>query len=72
MPEAVPMVRPILHPADVTFYENASKGSWEVIAKGFRLGNEEALAGEHAEHLLYIIDEASGVSDKAFGIIKVR
>ncbi|ELN2943240.1 terminase [Salmonella enterica subsp. enterica serovar Javiana] len=56
--------------ADVTFYENASKGSWEVIAKGFRLGNEEALAGEHAEHLLYIIDEASGVSDKAFGIIK--
>lgn len=55
---------------DMQFFENSSKGSWEVVPKGFRLGNEEALAGEHAEHLLYIIDEASGVSDKAFGIIK--
>lgn len=55
---------------DMQFFETASKGVWEVVPKGFRLGNEEALAGEHADHLLYIIDEASGVSDKAFGIIK--
>ncbi|ELW27042.1 large terminase domain protein, partial [Escherichia coli 3.4880] len=27
------------------------------------------MAGEHADHLLYIIDEASGVSDKAFSVI---
>ncbi|WP_147200842.1 terminase [Pantoea sp. CCBC3-3-1] len=55
---------------DMQFFETSSKGSWEVVPKGFRLGNEEALAGEHAEHLLYIIDEASGVSDKAFQIMK--
>ncbi|HHA1306279.1 TPA: terminase [Enterobacter kobei] len=55
---------------DTAFYERTQKGSWEVVAKGFRLGNEEALAGEHAEHLFYIIDEASGVSDKAIGVIK--
>ncbi|EAV1591011.1 terminase [Salmonella enterica] len=54
---------------ETSFYEITGKGVWTVIPKGFRLGNEEALAGEHADHLLYIIDEASGVSDKAFGII---
>ena len=55
---------------DTCFYEITNKGVWEVVPKGFRLGNEEALAGEHAEHLWYIVDEASGVSDKAFGIIE--
>lgn len=54
---------------DTTFYEITSKSSWTVIPKGFRRGNEEALAGEHAHHLFYIIDEASGVGDKAFGVI---
>ena len=55
---------------DTSFYEITAKGVWEVVPKGFRLGNEEALAGEHAEHLWYIVDEASGVSDKAFGIME--
>lgn len=55
---------------DTSFYEITGKGVWEVVPKGFRLGNEEALAGEHAEHLWYIVDEASGVSDKAFGIME--
>ncbi|WP_275353279.1 terminase [Xenorhabdus bovienii] len=54
---------------DTSFYAVGSKGVWTVTPKGFRLGNEEALAGEHAEYLFYIVDEASGVSDKAFGII---
>lgn len=54
---------------DTAFYEITGKGVWCVIPKGFRLGNEEALAGEHAEYLFYIVDEASGVSDKAFGIM---
>lgn len=54
---------------DTSFYEITGKGVWTVVAKGYRRGNEEALAGEHAEHLLYIIDEASGIEDKAFGVI---
>lgn len=54
---------------DTMFYAREAKGVWEVLPKGFRLGNEEGLAGEHAEHLFYIIDEASGVSDRAFGVI---
>ncbi len=54
---------------DTKFYAREGKGVWEVLAKGYRLGNEEALAGEHAEHLFYIIDESSGLSDKAFGVI---
>lgn len=54
---------------DTSFYENSGKGVWEVVAKSCRIGNEEALAGEHGPHLLVIVDEASGVSDKAFGIL---
>ncbi|MFE0305540.1 hypothetical protein, partial [Bacillus altitudinis] len=54
---------------ETSFYEITRKGIWTVIPKGFRLGNEEALAGEHADHLLLIIDEASGVSDKAFSVM---
>lgn len=52
-----------------TFYERAAKGIWEMSPKACKVGNEEALAGEHAKHLLWIIDEASGISDKAFGFI---
>lgn len=54
---------------DTTFYEITHKGVWFVSPKGCRLGNEESLAGEHAKHMFYIIDEASGVSDKAFGVM---
>lgn len=54
---------------ETSFYENSKKGVWEVVAKSCRIGNEEALAGEHAKHLMVIVDEASGVSDKAFGVL---
>ncbi|WP_142971306.1 terminase [Enterobacter hormaechei] len=55
--------------SDTMFYERSRKGIWEVLCKGYRLGNEEALAGEHAAHLLLILDEASGISDKAIGVM---
>lgn len=55
---------------DTMFYERSRKGIWEVLCKGYRLGNEEALAGEHAKHVLLIVDEASGISDKALGIMR--
>lgn len=54
---------------DTMFYERSRKGIWEVLCKGYRLGNEEGLAGEHAKHLLIILDEASGISDKAIGVL---
>lgn len=54
---------------DTMFYANESKQSWSVGMKSCRLGQEEALAGEHADHLLVVVDEASGVSDKAFGVM---
>lgn len=55
---------------DSAFYAKGYKGVWEVLAKGYRLGQEESLAGEHAEHLMYIIDEASAIGDKAFGVMQ--
>ncbi len=54
---------------ETTFYERTQKGVWYVTPKGFRLNHEESLAGEHADHMLTIIDEASGVNDRAFGVI---
>lgn len=54
---------------DTMFYANESKQAWSVGMKSCRLGQEESLAGEHAEHLFVVVDEASGVSDRAFGIM---
>ncbi|EGR3207685.1 terminase [Vibrio parahaemolyticus] len=54
---------------ETAFFENSAKGIWQTSAKSCRIGNEEALAGEHAKHLFVIVDEASGVSDKAFGVL---
>ncbi|MCG3884146.1 terminase [Photobacterium leiognathi] len=54
---------------DTQFFERSSKGSWSVGSKSCRIGNEEALAGEHAKYLLNVVDEASGVSDKAHGFV---
>lgn len=55
---------------ETEFYEINGKGVWCVQSKGYRLGNEEALAGEHAKHMLYIVDEASGLSDKAIDVME--
>jgi hypothetical protein len=55
---------------ETEFYEITNKGVWCILTKGYRLGNEEALAGEHAKHLLYIVDEASGLSDKAIDVME--
>lgn len=55
---------------ETEFYEITNKGVWCVLSKGYRLGNEEALAGEHAKHMLYIVDEASGLSDKAIDVME--
>lgn len=54
---------------ETSFYERTNKGVWYVSPKGFRLNQEESLAGEHADHMLTIVDEASGVNDRAFGVI---
>ncbi|MCG7550892.1 terminase [Pseudoalteromonas sp. Of7M-16] len=55
---------------ETEFYAVGYKGVWCVLTKGYRLGNEEGLAGEHGKHLLYIVDEASGLSDKAIDIME--
>ena len=54
---------------DTQFFERTAKLEWSVGTKSCRLGNEESLAGEHAYHLLNIIDEASAVNDRSHGVI---
>ncbi|MFT6030951.1 MAG: hypothetical protein ACI8O8_002698 [Oleiphilaceae bacterium] len=51
------------------FYAVGYKGVWSCIAKTARRGNEEALAGEHCHTYLVIVDEASGLPDKALQIL---
>lgn len=51
------------------FRAKCARLSWMLTSKSFLAGNEEALAGEHAENLLWIADEASAISDKAFKIL---
>lgn len=45
-------------------YMNGYQEEWFAVPR--TATNPEALQGFHAEHVLYIIDEASGVSDKVF------
>lgn len=39
------------------------------VARTARAGNEEALQGFHASYLCWVIDEASGITDKIFEVI---
>ena len=54
---------------EAELYERTQKGVWFASAKGFRLNQEESLAGEHAEYMLTIVDEACDVNDKAIGVL---
>lgn len=45
------------------------KGVWNCRIKSCKQGQEEALAGEHNAHFIYIVDEASGVTDAAFNVM---
>lgn len=53
-----------------SLYETENKDSWCIFGKTSSPGNEEALAGQHAEDMLVVVDEASGVTDKAFETIE--
>ncbi|WMN87856.1 terminase [Vibrio parahaemolyticus] len=51
------------------FFAVGYKGVWSCIAKSARLGQEEALAGEHCHTYLVVVDEASGLPDKALQVL---
>ncbi len=51
------------------FYAKGYKGVWSCITKSAKAGNEEALAGEHCHTYLVVVDEASGLSDKAMQVL---
>jgi hypothetical protein len=48
-----------------SLYDRAAK-EWGAFARTARRENPEALQGFHATHLLYVIDEASGVPEEIF------
>jgi hypothetical protein len=50
-------------------YIRGRKGRWNCKIKACRQGHMEGLAGEHNPHFIYIVDEASGVSQEAFEVM---
>jgi hypothetical protein len=49
---------------------NVERRNWFCIARTARRENPEAMQGAHNENMLYIIDEASGVDDDIFNVIR--
>ena len=43
--------------------------TWFCVTRTARLENPDALAGTHSHNMLYIVDEASGVTDEMFRVI---
>ena len=43
--------------------------NWFALTRTARQENPDAMAGTHAENMLYVIDEASGVSDDMFRVV---
>lgn len=50
-------------------YVRKAKMEWFITTRVAKQGNPEALAGTHNRHLLWVVDEASGVPDENFGTI---
>lgn len=50
-------------------YIKGAQEYWHILAKTAPKGEPENLAGLHAENLLIIVDEASGVEDAHFGVL---
>jgi hypothetical protein len=50
-------------------YVPGHKLNWFIIAKTAPRGSPENLAGSHAEWLMWLADEASGIPDANFGVI---
>lgn len=50
-------------------YIKGAQEYWHVLAKTAPKGEPENLAGLHADYLLIIVDEASGVEDSHFGVL---
>lgn len=55
----------LFHLLTDTLYDPGAK-EWGAFARTARKENPEALQGFHAEHLLFVLDEASGVPEEVF------
>jgi phage terminase large subunit len=45
---------------------DATAKDWEAVARTARKENPDAIQGFHAEHLLYVLDEASGIPEEIY------
>jgi hypothetical protein len=65
----MPWVAHYFELTDTAFYEKSKKPTWKIICKGYRINNEQSLAGEHRDRMLTILDEASIITDAAFNVV---
>lgn len=52
------------------FYCNAFKKSWYITGKTVPKDKPEGIAGRHAKHLMFLVDEASAVEDAVLSVIR--
>lgn len=52
------------------FYHKDHDKTWFAVARTARKEKPEALQGFHGEHLLFIIEEASGVAEEVFTVVR--
>jgi hypothetical protein len=52
------------------FYHVDHDKTWFAVARTARAEKPEALQGFHGEHLLFIIDEATGVAEEVFTVVR--
>ncbi len=61
----MPWIAHYFEVTDQHFYERSHKHVWRASAKGYRINNEQTLAGEHKDVMLTVIEEASVVTNAA-------
>ncbi|MCV6590792.1 MAG: hypothetical protein OIF57_17475 [Marinobacterium sp.] len=65
-----PWLRKYFELTNEVFYCKLYKKSWYALAKTVPPEKPEGIAGRHNKNLLYIVDEASGIDDRIFSVIK--
>lgn len=69
MSKRVPWIHQYFELTATTYYEKANKLSWNVGVKGYKINNEQSLAGEHRDDMLTIVDEGSIMTRAAYETI---
>lgn len=61
----MPWIAHYFEVTDSNFFEKSHKKVWRASCKGYRINNEQTLAGEHRDVMLTVLEEASVITNAA-------